>query len=191
MTIKVTTPDDGVLEFDANNWELVTQGGLWVGIDDVGVAQFTPGAWRYVIDVDDDPKPEPRVWDSLEAAEYAGAKVVTSAKGCRWRHYDNEVNKEGRLNDVLNGWYWSSKHADSTGHYFDKTAPFTEVWDRLEDIPEGVRVKGTNPAGAVWFKQDGILYFEYDGEIIESWTVTVAQTNKFESPFTEVIEEDN
>ena len=85
MSITVVTLEHGSETFEADYWDVV-KGRLWVGTEDVGVAEFSAGSWSYVYE-DIESESVPCVWASLN--DVPKNVVVVDKHGDFWKHDDN------------------------------------------------------------------------------------------------------
>ena len=94
MTVYVRTSENEGLAFDADDWQtsVDSEGDLWIGMSEVGVAQFSPGAWSFVYEIKD-LEPEgveaelvPREWASLLDVPF-GVEVVDRDGDRYWSEY--------------------------------------------------------------------------------------------------------
>lgn len=115
MTITVVTPDHGVQEFEASDWD-TPKGTLWVGTGDVGVAEFAKGSWLFVYEKLPAQTTEPRTWKSLVDVPI-GVRVADN-EGDTWAFLDGTW-KFGRGTPLV--------RAGSPLYCYDAGAPFIEL----------------------------------------------------------------
>lgn len=101
MSITVVTLEHGSSTYEADDWDVV-KGRLWIGTEDVGVAEFNAGSWSYVFETVEE---RPRVWQSLEDIP---AEVLFSDKDDDAHWFE--------IGDTRSAWSWLQSYA-----------PFTEV----------------------------------------------------------------
>lgn len=108
MTIIVATVDDGLKEFDANDWnEDPATGSLWVGdrASKEGVAQFAKGSWLYVYEKK--PKEKgmaPRRWNYPHEIPDDEHVIIKDADGVL---FTNRHDHRGRIIYPVRGGYKS------------------------------------------------------------------------------------